>query len=178
MKIYTKTGDDGTTALFDGTRVRKDHERVQVYGDIDELNSFVGLAVSFIKDKALREQLLAIQKDLFALGAKLANPTEKKQKDKADFTESKITFLENAIDEMEKSLTSMKSFILPGGHPTSSTLHICRTVCRRVERALVHISDQENFNPVYEKYLNRLSDYFFVAARYANHLVGEEDVPW
>lgn len=178
MKIYTKTGDDGTTALFDGSRVRKDNERVDLYGDIDELNGILGLAHSFIINADLRKALQQVQKDLFALGAKLANPNEKKQKEKADFDENKVIWLENNIDEMEKALNPMKSFILPGGSSSSSCLHFARCVCRRGERKLVHFATKEDVDDLYIKYLNRLSDYLFVAARYANFLEGKEDIPW
>lgn len=178
MKIYTKTGDDGTTALFDGTRVRKDNDRVAAYGEVDELNAFVGWAASLASDKAFQSVLYGIQKDLFALGSKLANPSERKQKDKAAFGDDKIKFLEGEIDRMETSLQPMTNFILPGGTPASAALHVSRTVCRRVERMLVSLSRNENLDPVYVVFVNRLSDYLFVAARYANHLQGCEDVPW
>lgn len=178
MKIYTKTGDDGTTALFDGTRVKKSDLRVDLYGEIDELNGVIGLANSFIINAAFKKTLQQIQKDLFALGAKLANPEEKKQKDKADFDESKITWLENQIDEMEKTLNPMKSFILPGGSTAASSLHLARSVCRRAERKLVSYASNQEMNDLYIKYLNRLSDHLFVAARYANFLEGKEDIPW
>lgn len=178
LKIYTKTGDDGTTALFDGTRVGKDNERVNVYGDIDELNGYLGFALSFIKDKTHREVLFQIQKDLFALGAKLANPKDKQQKDKADFDEAKVVFLENEIDRMESHLKPMTNFILPGGTHTSSILHIARTVCRRAERLMVALNHHQPLDPLYIKYVNRLSDYLFVAARFANHQEGCDDIPW
>jgi cob(I)alamin adenosyltransferase len=178
MKIYTKTGDDGTTALFDGTRVGKDDERVIVYGDIDELNAFIGLATSFLMDEALKNELYGIQKNLFALGAKLANPKERKQKAKADFDEDKITSLEQSIDHMESSLRPMTNFILPGGSSASAALHVARTVCRRAERLMVILSRKDPLDSTYIKFINRLSDYLFVAARYANHLEKREDVPW
>lgn len=178
MKIYTKTGDDGTTALFDGTRVKKHQARVAVYGEVDELNSSIGMALSFVKDKNFHSQLLTIQKNLFALGAKLANPKEKKQREKADFGEEKITELENEIDEMEKSLTKMTVFILPGGCHTSAFLHHARTICRRVERKLVELAETEAIDAVYIKFINRLSDHLFVCARYANFLEKIEDIKW
>jgi len=178
MKIYTKTGDDGTTALFDGTRVRKDDERVELYGDVDELNGILGLANSFIINADLKKAIQSIQKDLFALGAQLANPKHKQQKEKADFDETKVTWLENQIDQMEKALNPMKSFILPGGSSSSGSLHLARSVCRRGERKLVHFATKKDVDPLYIKYINRLSDYLFVAARYANFLEGKEDIPW
>lgn len=178
MKIYTKTGDDGTTSLFDGTRVGKDDERVNVYGDIDELNGVVGLAASYLKDEPMKAALYRVQKDLFALGAKLANPAERKQKTKADFDEDKIAFLESEIDRMESELTPMTSFILPGGTPAAGALHVARSVCRRAERVLVAFARGESLDPIYVKFLNRLSDHLFVTARYANHVEGCADIPW
>lgn len=178
MKIYTKTGDDGTTSLFDGTRVGKDDPRVVVYGDIDELNACIGLAAGFTPASDLKTTLYGIQKDLFALGAKLANPKERKQKQKADFCEDKITILEKEIDRMEAALKPMTNFILPGGTHASGVLHLARTVCRRAERLLVAFARTEDLDAIYVKFLNRLSDYLFVAARYANHLERCADVPW
>lgn len=178
MKIYTKTGDDGTTSLFDGTRVGKDDARVNVYGDIDELNGIIGLAAAHSKDEGLKSVLYRVQKDLFALGAKLANPAERKQKAKADFDEDKITFLESEIDRMESELTPMTSFILPGGTPAAAALHVARSVCRRTERALVALTRKDPLDPIYVKFLNRLSDHLFVTARYENHLAGCADIPW
>lgn len=187
-KIYTKTGDDGTTALFNGTRVPKHHTRVKLYGDVDELNASLGIAISFVKDKSFRIALTTLQKDLFAFGAKLANPKEKKhppkasqpssEKKKTDFNEKKILNLEKAIDKMENFLEPMKSFILPGGTPSSALLHHARTICRRTERKLTALSEKETIDSLYIKYLNRLSDYLFVAARFANHLEKTPDVPW
>lgn len=178
MKIYTKTGDDGTTALFDGTRVKKNNARIDLYGDVDEINAAVGLANSFVSDRPFKAMLHQVQKGLFALGARLANPKDKKQKDKAQFDAAKITWLENQIDSMQEKITPMKTFILPGGNTAAGALHVARTVCRRAERKLVGLTNKHPLDPVYLKYLNRLSDYLFVAARYANHLVGEEDIPW
>lgn len=178
LKIYTKTGDDGTTALFDGRRVGKDSERVTLYGEIDELNAVVGLAAAFLSDLDLLDRLFKTQKDLFALGARLANPGEKKQKTKSDFGATHVTRLEQEIDAMEARLTPMKNFILPGGSPAAAALHLARTVCRRAERRLVRFRAVEAVDEIYLIYLNRLSDYLFVCARLANHLAGREDVPW
>lgn len=180
MKIYTKTGDDGTTSLFDGTRVSKDNERVQVYGDLDELNATIGLAASFLSTEfaGLQEDLFDVQRDLFALGAKMANPTEKKQKEKSDFAEDRITRLEHLIDKMEATLKPMASFILPGGTSAAAGLHLARTVCRRAERALVAFHHHTPVAEIYLHYMNRLSDYLFVAARYANKVAETEDIPW
>lgn len=178
MKIYTKTGDDGTTSLFDGTRVTKDHERVDLYGDVDELNASLGLAISFLSDEKLKADLWDVQKDLFALGAHLANPTHKKQKAKSDFDDDKVMKLENHIDAMEEKLRLMTGFILPGGHSAAAALHMARTICRRAERKLVKLSRVEKLDPLFLQFLNRLSDYLFVAARFANYLCHVDDVPW
>ncbi len=178
MKIYTKTGDTGQTSLFDGTRVSKAHVLVDVYGEVDELNSVLGLAMSTLTHADFVQKLKNCQRDLFALGAKLANPDAKKQKEKADFGEEKVTDLEQQIDSMESELKPLTAFILPGGTPAASTLHLARCVCRRAERKLVAIAATQEVNEIHIRYLNRLSDYLFVAARYANHLAGESDIPW
>lgn len=179
MKIYTKTGDDGTTSLFDGTRVLKDHKRVCLYGELDELNGVIGLVVSYLDDADFRAELHEVQKDLFALGAQLANPSHKKQKQKSDFSEEKVLRLEKQIDTMERSLKPMTSFILPGGTNAASALHLARTICRRAERSLVHFNHAvTELDDIFIRYVNRLSDYLFVAARYANFLEDQEDIPW
>lgn len=178
MKIYTKTGDDGTTSLFDGTRVSKNHERVDLYGEVDELNSVLGIAVTFCRDEPFSNKLKQIQKDLFALGANLANPNHLKQKDKSNFTDELVTRLETDIDAMETKLTPMKNFILPGGTEASAFLHLARTICRRAERKLVHLSQNETIDALFLRYLNRLSDHLFVAARFANVLSGKSDIEW
>ena len=178
MKIYTKTGDDGTTSLFDGTRVSKHDMRVELYGTSDELNSVLGLAVSFCQSEDLTTRLLQIQRDLFALGAKLANPKEKKQKEKADFDDSHTDRLESEIDKMEAELPQMTSFILPGGTPAAAQLHHARTICRKLERLMVSHQKQIDMPSTYLEYVNRLSDHLFVCARYANHSEGTKDIPW
>ncbi|MBX7149209.1 cob(I)yrinic acid a,c-diamide adenosyltransferase [bacterium] len=177
-KIYTKTGDDGTTSLFDGTRVKKDNPRVDAYGDVDELNSVLGVAASFIKDEKTLSLLYSIQRDLFAFGANMANPKHKKQKEKSDFTDTKITFLEKEIDAMEEKMEPLKAFILPGGSHGSSFLHMARTVCRRAERNIIGLSESEEIDAVFIKYINRLSDFLFVLARFVNFKEGVKDVPW
>ncbi len=179
-KIYTKTGDDGTTALFDGLRVQKDDPRVALFGEVDEINACVGLATAQLKteEAGLQENLFDVQRDLFALGARLANPQDKKQKDKADFGEDRIIRLETQIDEMDASLKPMTNFILPGGSAAAAALHLARTVCRRAERTLVTFHHHIPVNEIYLRYLNRLSDYLFVAARYANKLEETDDIPW
>lgn len=179
VKIYTRTGDDGSTALFDGTRVMKTDDRVEAYGEVDELNAAIGLALSFIRDRDLRETLFRIQRELFALGARLANPSGKKQPEKSDFNDAMITRLENEIDTMEGALWPMKNFILPGGSSAAAALHLARTICRRAERRILDLAKRLQENSGIEvRYVNRLSDHLFVCARFANHLEGTEDIPW
>lgn len=180
MKIYTKTGDDGTTALFDGSRVQKSHNRVDLYGEVDELNSTLGLAISFLqKENAqLKPDLIQIQNDLFALGAKLANPKQLSQKEKSDFQADKVIDLEAKIDNMDAKLEALTTFILAGGTNAASFLHLARTQCRRTERKMIAFHQQEALDEVYLKYVNRLSDYLFTVARYANFLCQVEDIKW
>lgn len=185
MKIYTKTGDTGTTALFGGTRVPKDHIRIESYGTVDELNSYIGL----IRDQEINSQykaiLIEIQDRLFTVGAILATPPEKELKkngelrlQKLGIIESDIELLENEIDTMEQTLPPMTHFVLPGGHTTVSYCHIARCVCRRAERLAVHLNHNE---PIVENviiYLNRLSDYLFVLARKLSHDLNADEVKW
>ena len=168
MKIYTRTGDHGQTSLFGGTRVAKHDARIEAYGTVDELNSFLG-AVTGI------EELPAIQSDLFEIGAHLASPGTSRF---PGVDAARIEALEQAIDAMERELTPLTTFILPGGSPAAAQLHIARTVCRRAERRVVALEDDSPATQSTIAYLNRLSDYLFVAARFANHLAGVADVPW
>lgn len=178
-KIYTKTGDDGTTSLFGGKRLPKDDLRVAAYGDIDELNAHVGVALTKLRDQnEIAGFLTIIQNVLFALGAGLSNPEQKKQKSKADFGDDKTLALEGWIDRMEQKLKPMKTFILPGGGEGAACLHLCRTVCRRAERTMITLHQKESLPAGYLVFVNRLSDFFFVAARYANHLKSISDVAW
>ena len=185
MKIYTKTGDKGTTALFGGTRVPKYHSRIEAYGTVDELNSYIGL----IKDQAIdiptKDVLIKIQHDLFTLGSMLATPIEKEVlksgKERLNIqkiTPTSITYLENKIDEMNNKLPQMTHFILPGGHTTVSFCHIARCVCRRAERLSVALHQEENINQVILTYLNRLSDYLFVLARKLSQDLSAQEVKW
>lgn len=179
MKIYTKTGDDGSTSLFDGSRVDKSHHRVIAYGDIDELIAYLGVVSSNInKHKDLSDLVYQIQKDLFALGATLANPSNKKQKEKSHFDESRTQSLELAIDHYEEELKPLMSFILPGGSILASHFHYARTVCRRAERSVIDLHHHEPINDEVLKYVNRLSDLLFVLARVSNSRENVEDVPW
>jgi cob(I)alamin adenosyltransferase len=179
-KIYTKTGDKGKTSLIGGTKVFKSNIRIDSYGTIDELNSFIGLLGDHLTDNALKTILKEIQDRLFTIGSSLACDPEKEPLMKIpDLKEDDIIFLENEMDKMNEILPVMKSFILPGGHVAVSTAHICRCVCRRAERLCVQIMASGSFiDPLVIKYLNRLSDYLFVSARYIGHRFDVEEVAW
>jgi cob(I)alamin adenosyltransferase len=177
MKIYTKKGDSGETSLFGGQRVSKSTERIEAYGNVDELNSFVGLACSYDLSDTGTHYLRTIQEQLFTLGADLATPPSSETRiDRIG--ESDIQFVENAIDEMEEHLETLKNFILPGGSQPGATLHVARTVCRRAERAAVACQEVDNISDECLKYLNRLSDFLFVIARYENKQAGEREETW
>jgi cob(I)alamin adenosyltransferase len=179
VKIYTKTGDRGDTRLFNGTRVRKHDDRVEAYGDVDELNSFIGAAASFLKDPALASMLAEVQRDLFSVGAQLADPGFKGQAGgKFQLPVDRVTALENAIDLFETELPPLRQFILAGGGSAGALLHVARTVCRRAERRVVSLSEKVDVNPVVIEYLNRLSDFLFVMARVVNRREGQEEIPW
>ena len=184
MKIYTKTGDKGETALYGGTRVSKASARVESYGNIDELNSFIGLAKSEIQVDKVITQLEKIQFDLFTLGSESATPTDKltlangKSRLSLMISDAEITELENWMDQFEEELEPLQYFILPGGGKSATLLHVCRTVCRRTERSLVFLNESEEVRPELIKYLNRLSDYLFVLARYVSKLDGKPESYW
>lgn len=184
MKIYTKTGDKGETALYGGTRVSKASARVESYGNIDELNSFIGFAKAEIKDEKVISQLKKIQFDLFTLGSESATPTDKltlangKSRLALMISEKEIEELESWMDAYESELAPLQFFILPGGGRAATSLHICRTVCRRAERSLVFLNENETVRPDLIKYLNRLSDYLFMLARYVSKTYGEKEEYW
>ena len=185
MKVYTKTGDKGTTALFGGTRVPKDHARIESYGTVDELNSHIGLIRDQEMNAHYKEILIEIQDRLFTVGAILATPPEKEVMKNGELRlknlgiiESDIELLENEIDAMEEALPPMTHFVLPGGHTTVSYCHIARCVCRRAERLAVHLNDMEPTEELVIKYLNRLSDYLFVLARKLSHDLQADEVQW
>jgi len=185
MKVYTKTGDSGTTALFGGDRVPKHHIRIESYGTVDELNSHIGLIRDQEIDIHFKEILIQIQDRLFTAGAILATPPEKEilkngkpRLNIPKIIESDIQLLENEIDEMENSLPQMTHFILPGGHTTVSYCHIARCVCRRAERLSVHLHELEPTDSLVIKYLNRLSDYLFVLARKLSSDLKADEVRW
>ncbi len=177
MKIYTKTGDKGTTSLVYGTRVSKKDQRVEAYGTCDEANSMIGLGLSYLKAEyfdgkdQFEEFLHQIQTILFHVGAELATPNGKEVKWKLE--DSNINELEEQIDFLDGTLTPLKNFILPGGHPAGAAFHAARTIVRRAEREAVGIN--EDLNPLVLSYLNRLSDYLFVAARFINQQLGEQE---
>ena len=176
MKIYTKTGDDGKTSLFDNSRVWKSNQRIMSYGSVDELNSTLGVAISMDLDPQIKEILIKIQNDLFVVGSDLANPDMTNTKIRT--TESMVTSLENYIDEFESELSDLNSFILPGGTLASSILHLSRTVSRRAETYVVALSLDEEINKIAGIYLNRLSDLLFVLARALNKRRGTDDIIW
>ena len=185
MKIYTKTGDKGTTALYGGTRVPKYHARIEAYGTADELNSYIGLLRDQAIDQHTSEVLLKIQTEIFTLGAMLATPPEKetlksgkKRLTIHTISQNEVAFLEKEIDNMQQSLEPMTNFILPGGHQTVSFCHITRCVCRRTERLVVYLSEQEPINALILTYLNRLSDYLFVLARKLTLDNHATEIPW
>ena len=166
VKIYTKTGDDGKTSLFDNSRVWKSHERIISYGAVDELNSAIGIVISFELDSEIQEILIQIQNDLFIVGSDLANPDMSNTKIRT--SENMITFLEENIDQLETELSSLSSFILPGGTLMASIIHLARTISRRAETYVVALSQVEQINKNAGVYLNRLSDLLFVLARVTN----------
>lgn len=181
MKIYTKTGDGGDTALFGGGRVPKDHTRVEAYGDVDELNAVLGMARAVETMPRIDEVLVPVQRDLFGIGALLATPDLEKMHrhlEKARIDADRIRELEHAIDEADRELEPLRSFILPGGSPKAASLHLARTVCRRAERRVVHLARETEIPELVIVYLNRLSDLLFMLARVANRRAGAGEVTW
>jgi cob(I)alamin adenosyltransferase len=187
MKIYTGGGDRGKTSLFSGERVPKDHGRIEAYGDADELNSIIGALIAALPEKqqAVRDELLCIQSDLFHLSSWLATTPGSPAEDALEeFNAEKVTFLENAIDRIEKNLPVLKHFILPGGHGTAAWAHVARAVCRRTERHILRVLEESAKEGIEKKpsylliYLNRLSDYLFTLARYLNITMGVSEIPW
>jgi cob(I)alamin adenosyltransferase len=178
VKIYTKTGDDGTTGLFGGARVKKASSRVEAYGTCDELNAVIGLARATKLDAFIDDVLAKVQVDLFTLGAELATvPGKEENLGMALLAPDDAARLERAIDEAEKDLPPLKNFVLPGGSPQAAALHLARTVARRAERAVLSLDDATPRSEIVI-YLNRLSDLLFVLARRANAVAGVPDVPW
>ena len=177
FKIYTKTGDNGQTGLFGGMRLSKDHIRIEAYGTVDELNSYIGLVSDLAENEPIRMELLEIQDRLFTLASHLAAQPGKKLS-LPELLESDILFLEEAIDKMDAMISPLKSFILPGGDVVASHCHIARCVCRRAERRVVTLAQSDEVPEMVIVYLNRLSDYLFTLARYICYLKGKTEIPW
>lgn len=178
MKIYTKTGDKGSTSLFGGKRTTKDSLRIESYGTVDELNSALGVVRSLGPKLELEEILSLLQNDLFILGADLATPKGTRSMHVMRIQQDQITSLEQIIDRLDARLQPLSTFILPGGSQVASELHLARTICRRAERFVVKLSRKEKIGSLRTVYLNRLSDLLFVMARYANYVDGKQETPW
>jgi len=179
MKIYTRTGDDGSTALLGGVRVPKHHLRIESYGTVDELNSHCGMLLDLAGAQAPREVLLHVQDRLFTIGSHLAtDPSHVGKMKLPSLHESDVTNLEKQMDELDSKLPPMRNFLLPGGHPIVSQCHIARCVCRRAERLIVSLNEHEPVNPLILTYMNRLSDYLFVLSRSLGQTLGAEERPW
>jgi cob(I)alamin adenosyltransferase len=181
MRIYTRTGDEGNTGLFGGGRVPKDHPRVSAYGDVDELNSTLGVVRAAAAEGFFDQLLESIQRDLFSIGGHLATPDpERVQKalEKASLSSARVKEFEQIMDEAEKTLPPLRAFVLPAGSPTAVALHLARTVCRRAERSVVHLAHNEAVPDLFLVYLNRLSDLLFTLARLANLRDGVSDATW
>ncbi len=177
-KIYTKTGDLGQTSLLGGTRVSKSHERVEAYGTIDELNSYIGLLRDHAIDDRYRNLLISVQEDLFVAEAWVAADPDLDAPGLPVIGENRIKVLEEAIDQMNMELPELRNFILPGGHQAVSVCHVARTICRRAERCVIRIAGKGNNDEMIIKYLNRLSDYLFVLARKVAKDLGAPETPW
>jgi cob(I)alamin adenosyltransferase len=178
MKIYTKTGDAGETGLYGGSRIPKDSQRIEAIGTVDELNACIGYAMSQIRDAEIHALLYRIQSELFDIGADLATPESHPKADGLRIPETLTQNLEAEIDRFQTELPPMTHFILPGGSAGGSILHLARTICRRGERCIVHLTKAESLNPEILRYLNRLSDLLFVVARLVNHRCGEPEAFW
>ena len=180
MKIYTKTGDLGKTSLIGGQKVSKSELKIEAYGTVDELNSFIGLLRDQEVNRNLeRQQLLQdVQDNCFVIGSVLATVAGYTKFKLPDITEAHVEQLERAIDQMDEGLPELKYFVLPGGHPSVSIAHVCRTVTRRAERCIIRLSQEEEVNPIVIKYINRLSDYFFVLSRKMGQELGAPEINW
>jgi len=179
LKIYTGFGDQGKTRLYGGQIVDKDHLRVEAYGTVDELNSILGVVISYMDDSNLVIKLREIQNDLFRLSAALATPAvEDSKKRHALMTGAEIKSIEKFIDDLDDELDSLKNFILPGGSRSAAMIHLARTICRRAERRIISLNQSESIDPGIIVYFNRLSDLLFVLSRYVNKTEGIADIPW
>ncbi len=177
-KIYTKTGDKGMTSLVGGTRISKDHLKIETYGTVDELNSWIGVLRDSPENASRKDILKEIQDRLFTLGADLAAEPEQTKRKIPDLFESDIELLEREMDKMNEEIPPLKAFVLPGGHQSVSFAHVARTVCRRAERHVIRLSREEEVNPMIIQYLNRLSDYLFVVSRKITQELQTEEVAW
>lgn len=178
FKIYTKTGDKGQTSLIGGARLPKHHIRIEAYGTVDELNSHIGLLRDVSHNETLFQLLIDIQDRLFTIGSHLAADPVKNKMQLPPIYEEDVVVLEKAIDEMDKVLPEMKSFVLPGGHVYVSYCHIARCVCRRAERAVLRLAENEKVDEIHGKYLNRLSDYLFTLSRWFTLELKAKEIPW
>ncbi|MBK5285627.1 MAG: cob(I)yrinic acid a,c-diamide adenosyltransferase [Bacteroidia bacterium] len=178
LKIYTKKGDFGKTSLIGGTRVSKSHSRIESYGTVDELNSWVGLLRDEVKDKATVKTLIEIQNKLFIIGSLLAADPKKNKMKLPQLSENDVEILEREMDRMNETLPPIKNFLLPGGHPVVSHCHLTRCVCRRAERNVIHLASESFVQQIAIKYLNRLSDYFFVLSRKLASDFKAIEIPW
>lgn len=178
MKIYTRKGDTGKTSLIGGVRVPKNSPRIQAYGTVDELNSFIGIVRDMYREQKAQEVLYRIQNLLFTIGSHLAAHPEKSKMKLPDINEAEVDLLEKEMDRMNEGLPELTHFILPGGHVAVSHCHVARCVCRRAERMTVDLNEQEMVEPIIIKYLNRLSDYLFVLSRQISQDMGAEEIKW
>jgi cob(I)alamin adenosyltransferase len=178
MKIYTKTGDKGTTSLIGGTRLSKAHVRIDAYGTVDELNSYIGMLRDQPVNEKRKDLLKEIQDRLFTMGSHLASESDQKKKILPDLTEEDIVLLESEMDQIDSQIPPLRSFVLPGGHQSVSFGHIARTVCRRAERAVIHLQQGEEVESIVIRYLNRLSDYLFMLCRIMTYELEIEEVTW
>lgn len=178
MKIYTKTGDKGQTSLIGGTRVAKHHIRIEAYGTVDELNSWMGVVRDSISGETTKQLIIDIQEKLFTIGSHLASDPEKSRMKLPEINDEHVAVMEAAMDAIEKTVPPMKNFVLPGGHLAVSHCHVARCVCRRAERCIIHLSETAEVNEVIIRYVNRLSDYLFMLSRKLTHELGAEEIPW
>lgn len=178
MSIYTKFGDKGKTSLYGGKTVAKDNMRVESYGTIDELNSFLGIIISELKQKNIKNNLILIQKDLFEIGTSLATPSKNNSKDLANYLQNRVGDFEKEIDFLSKKLPELTNFILPGGSRSGSKLHFARTLVRRAERRIVGLSKEEKINEEILVFMNRLSDLLFMYARFVNKKENNKETIW
>lgn len=177
-KIYTKTGDLGSTSLIGGTRLRKDHEKIEAYGTLDELNAWIGVLADAKENSSRIEVLREIQDRLFTIGAELASEAEQNKRKLPDLLEADVTFLEAEMDTMNEKIPTLRAFVLPGGHTIVSFAHVARTICRRAERQVVRLSSLEPVNPLIIVYLNRLSDYLFIVSRKITQEQNSPEIAW